>query len=593
MQALHSWEMPERQWEAASGGDSAESDSNEEFDYDSIDAKQAAGLLLDTIVDLKLSGHISAKKACILAFYACKAGVATSDDLRRLGLDPTHQSGAYSRRFDDICGHPQEEGYFYVDTPINARNEGLRIKQALPTVPPHEHLVAHWLSNRETLQAAMREKAMPRVYYKHPVVSSAPQGAFVWPIALYLDGVRFTREDTVVGLWIVCLLTGKRFLSCILRKIDMCNCGCRGWCSLRPLLLLISWSLVALARGEYLPTGPDGSVLPEDRRAFSGDSLGFFAACLFIKGDWMEFAATLGFPTWSSVSHPCMLCDCSLETAYRLIGASPLGSPWNPRDLAWYFGACARCEIPVVLSDDDYRTVRATLHYDKRKQGSLGRALALELPALGLRAGDRLEPSASVPDIGEGFDASNPGSAIFWRIPDSVETHHRNPIFNEETGLGPEALLVDALHSGSSGVFKYFGQELNWALFKKNVWQVQDGTADGRLISNTNRLRGDLFDWYKMESALGRNHCRVQALTYHMLGSEAEPDLKLHAAETNGYLKFCGWLLDRYGDVLDHAELWRTAQSGLAKMQDMISENPEVFGDADCQVACLCARPLI
>jgi len=343
--------------------------------------------------------------------------------------------------------------------------------------------------------------------------------------------------------------------------------------------------LVALARGEYLPTGPDGSVLPEDRRAFSGDSLGFFAACLFIKGDWMEFAATLGFPTWSSVSHPCMLCDCSLETAYRLIGASPLGSPWNPRDLAWYFGACARCEIPVVLSDDDYRTVRATLHYDKRKQGSLGRALALELPALGLRAGDRLEPSASVPDIGEGFDASNPGSAIFWRIPDSVETHHRNPIFNEETGLGPEALLVDALHSGSSGVFKYFGQELNWALFKKNVWQVQDGTADGRLISNTNRLRGDLFDWYKMESALGRNHCRVQALTYHMLGSEAEPDLKLHAAETNGYLKFCGWLLDRYGDVLDHAELWRTAQSGLAKMQDMISENPEVFGDADCQVA--------
>eukprot|EP00969_Alexandrium_andersonii_P245530 10850648-Alexandrium_andersonii.AAC.1 len=59
--------------------------------------------------------------------------------------------------------------------------------------------------------------------------------------------------------------------------------------------------------------------------------------------------------------------------------------------------------------------MRGALGYDHRKDGSHGRALRVALPG-GLRAGDRIEPSALVPDVGEGFDRMQcPGRVSLWR----------------------------------------------------------------------------------------------------------------------------------------------------------------------------------
>ena len=471
------------------------------------------------------------------------------------------------------------------EVPVNVRNAGERSVRELPTKPAHEALRTHWLQNEGHLKEQFLAKRWPRRYYKHPVYTAAAPGEFVWPYAIYLDGVRFTREDTVLGVWVQCLITGKRWLIMILRKTEYCNCGCRGYCSLRPFWAELAWSMRSLARGKYLSFGPDGSQLSEDRLAFADEPLGFRAACIFIKGDWMEFSSTLCFPTWTSTAHPCVMCDATLALAYMLLGLSVLELPWARRLIDWYDAACQACEIWVVLTDEAYRKVRASLFYDNRPKGSRGRALALDLPEVGpgLRAGDRLEPCSEVPDVGEGFDRGNPGSALFWRIPERPAVHHRLPIFDAALGTGPDSLVVDGLHAGSHGAYKQCCTEFTWECFEANCWGAHDSSAEGRLAINADRLRGDLFAWYGDEHRAGRKHAEVQALTHHMLGSAGSHDLKLHAAEMNGYLHFCCSLVERFQQKLPRAALWRKALQSFAAMDTMTHENPEVFDDDQCQ----------
>ena len=413
---VHAWEAPERQWAYALDDWATQPDAEAEYDYHSMNRQEAAWFLYETIVDAKLANQISAKTACIMAYFAVKGGCDQSESLCKIGLPPDKQSGKYSARFDKVVGHPQEEGYDYVSVPINQRNAGQRIVKDLPTVPVHEALRNYWIENKDKVQEQFAAKRWPRCYYKHTVCTSALPGEFVWSYAIYLDGVKFTREDTVLGIWLICLCTDKRWLVSVLRKTEYCNCGCRGFCSLYPLFVQLSGGMRALASGRYPAIAANGDKLAADRLAFAGDPLGFKGACLFVKGDWMEFATTLCFPTWASHGHPCMLCDCTLDVAYLLMGVGVLGLPWVRHRLEWYDAECAGCEIHVQLSDDEYREVRAALIYDKRRDGSRGRALALDVPSLGLIAGDRLEPSNAVPDVGEGFDDHNPGSAVFWRI---------------------------------------------------------------------------------------------------------------------------------------------------------------------------------
>ena len=153
--------------------------------------------------------------------------------------------------------------------------------------------------------------------------------------------------------------------------------------------------------------------MPEGTRATASELP--LLAILFIKEDWAEYANTLGFPTWASLQNPCPMCRSTLASVYDLGGVSVLSLPWPQKTYADYVAACNLCEVWVDVSDDDWRMIRASLAYDKRnsKGSSRGRALQADYPSLGLIKGDRLEPCAQVPDIGAGFDAENPGRALF------------------------------------------------------------------------------------------------------------------------------------------------------------------------------------
>ena len=240
------------------------------------------------------------------------------------------------------------------------------------------------------------------------------------------------------------------------------------------------------------------------------------------------------------------------------------------------------------MSEHDWRMIRASLAYDKRnsKGSSRGRALQANYPMLGLLKGDRLEPCAQVPDIGAGFDAENPGRALFWRVSQESICVHRNPIFNSFVGIVPEdALVVDWLHCLSLGVFKHFLAHLIHRFIHANVWGVDPGASIAvRIHVSCQRLRSELFAWYSAEERENREPTRVQDLVPGMLGSSENPALNLHGGEVNGVLMFAGVLISRCGTALgDSLAATVRAHSALVTVKDIITNHPVMVPPTDAQ----------
>ena len=67
-----------------------------------------------------------------------------------------------------------------------------------------------------------------------------------------------------------------------------------------------------------------------------------------------------------------------------------------------YLDACKACEICIrVTSEKLLQSIRGSLFYDRRtNKGYNGRALRFPIHGTELLPGDRLEPTASFPDVG-------------------------------------------------------------------------------------------------------------------------------------------------------------------------------------------------
>ena len=142
------------------------------------------------------------------------------------------------------------------------------------------------------------------------------------------------------------------------------------------------------------------------RSEFAGQPFGFKAFLLQIKGDWSEYSLTFGFPSWATELFPCLFCNCIKSNMLTNLGTINLNElPWDEYDHSAYFDACTATEKPIIVNDRKMLLdIRDNLEYDKRLKGFEGRAITASPPAqkmieLGLRTGDRLEPSASLEDV--------------------------------------------------------------------------------------------------------------------------------------------------------------------------------------------------
>lgn len=519
-------------------------------DEDDLDTELTPGMeFVRSMLELYFSSTLSAIVFCKLMWLAANAGIREAG---QYALKPGAPTGHYSRKLRRQLGWRTKHNFMRLTIPGQGKHDLERSEQTVSVMPGHEQMS---LDLKDTpVTATMLQKLkdkpdnIPPCYWHHPVVQEAAQYELVYPVAVYLDGVPYSHTDGVLGFWLINLVDGRRFLMAVIRKRIICKCGCRGWCTFYHIFRYIHWSLAALACGEYPGERYNGTFLEDgsdaSRQALAKTKLGFKAACLYIKGDWMELATTIGLPMWVDSLRPCFNCNAYLHNFYETLGTTLDALVWIENGDDDYFEACARCEHIVTLrNSDDLQKILRLLRYDKRKDGSRGRALVgpVDVAGVSLCAGDRLEPSLTLTDIGNvEYLNEFPQAITFWRPSSETLTRHRNPIFDSHLGITPrKSLVIDLLHAVFLGILLVWCRLVIWKLLECGVYGILAGRAEA-MQAAVLLLRSKLMRFYpKYEKEHpGEILTRVSDLTQSMLGEPSDHKLKTKGAETWGIALF-------------------------------------------------------
>ena len=536
MASSHSWEdggaARRHSWESDTESDS-DRKSDSEVDDTPTNAgdefvAHAAGLLHNRV--------LNAKQFCIQMYWAGKAGVL---EAVAFGLPPDRPSGHYQRHLKSAMPHVFDDSVLYdFEMPCHGKHDLSRSVRTCWATLPYEEIALDMAKPTFRTRLEERLRDMPPVYWEHPLVRASGDQERVAPLALYLDGVPYSQTDSVIGYWLICMVTGKRYMAAVLRKRQMCQCGCRGWCSHHAVFLFLKWVLQVLAEAVFPSSRHDGPWRPRDseRSLMGGSTLAYKCCVVHVKGDWAEYAATLGFPTWQDSLRPCFECAAFGPDMFECVGHSVASLHWTCNSDDDYERACVRCEIRLDLDAIAKATVLALLRPDKRKDGSHGLALTCDIPTLGLLANDRLEPCPTLQDAHALADAPVPVAVVFWRVSNETLTRHRNPLFCDEIGLSPKrSLTVDMLHANNLGVMNIWCRVVLWFLLLSGIYGAV-GTAEENMLAAVLALRYDLMQFYKDNKAL--NLTAVSDLTVKMLGTSNDRKCKTKGAETWGVMLF-------------------------------------------------------
>ena len=551
--------------------------------------EEAEADFAEYLLDLRCKGRVSSKTVCMIAWFATRAGVGGRVKDLRLGLKTKsghlRSTGHFQRKLDRAVGETRDlKDRYELEIPGHDKHELSRTTLTLPCFPPHESLARELEEDpalRSRMEQSLLDEAWPPVYSQHPQVAAAAPGEVVYPLALYMDGVPFQRRESVLAFYIVNLLSPKRHLCVVIRKSQMCRCGCRGWCSLDPIMRFLKWSISAFA-GVLPRERHDGTAFTTradaQRRSVAGGRC-IEGAFLYCKADWAEFAHTLGLPNWSSLEHPCFACSVERDQLGMLGEMSAEGPPFSAKTQRHYDEACEMCEFHVTITRRQHAVIMGLLEYDKRPHGNHGRALAAPgMPELGLLPGDRLEPTADLVDVASFDKLQNfPVTVLFWRHNNETMTLHRNPLFE---ALPFDYLAVDVLHTLHLGVYKAFCASTLWFLLDCNPWGLHNVGGCQELALN--RLTMELQAWYGAARAAGEEVYEIGVLTVDMLGKRAKNTIATKGAETGSLLGFCRDILRRPG-LAPRARPLLALGDALVDLQTACRTFPRVLGNVHRQ----------
>ena len=211
---------------------------------------------------------ISARDLCILFYWIEQCGLQGEWD--GMGLAPGAQTGKYQQPLDKLLPNPRRDLPFYkIKTPLNNK-DGDRVVVPKRFIPAHSVLEQEMRERQpptaDAVQTIIDESLEWGHYYKtHPAVLARRDGdSLIYPVALYMDGVRYSRQvgpgrmQSVLLFTVYNLLTMRRHLLGIFHKSYLCKCGCRGFCSLYPFLLFLKWSFAAGLAGICPDSAHDG-----------------------------------------------------------------------------------------------------------------------------------------------------------------------------------------------------------------------------------------------------------------------------------------------------------------------------------------------
>jgi hypothetical protein len=562
------------------------SDSEPESDDDMADASDASQQLFDLLVQFKMKGELSAKAVCTIAHWAKLGGL--TGKCTELAMAPSRTGGAFSALFDKVLGLDvaMKTEWYNVQVPTHCKYDASRSARPLAVKLAYEAIAEEIATTPDMfsrLQVAVDTGKLCPNYLDDPVVRDSPPGSVI-PLGLYVDGVQYQKRDTTIGFWAINLITERRHLLACLPKRGLCRCGCRGYCSIYPILVFIEWSFSVMVAGLFPERRHDGPW-PEDspHQTIAGSELGFRAVPVIIKGDWAEFNTTLSFKSWTHHQHPCFKCLATggPDGTYREhAGVSAEHQPWAPKTMVEYEQACSACEVAVVIPNIRVlRTLLGKLMYDKRKQGPQGRAIQADTPALGLLKHDRLEPTCEWPDVAAIDECTTfPMHLTFWRTSSETMCKHRCALFSHRSHLLPETLCVDELHTMHLGVFHEFNLAVFWQILDCDALQIRGSLAqDAYLESATMRMRAALFRWYSVQKRTNKEkpiHA-LQEFKLSMLGkSDARVMKGVKAAESGTLLAFCVQYAVKFRAVLPGGEALVACGESLLAYLDVTRSAP-------------------
>ena len=124
------------------------------------------------------------------------------------------------------------------------------------------------------------------------------------PVGLHGDGVPYGHGKTKECCsWNVCSIQGsERNLFRMVDKLDLCNCGCGGRCTIDAVLMVFRYCMLILHAANYPSRRHDESPwLKSDKlRAKKKGPLGFYGRIFEFRGDWMMFKQVLSVKSSAS-----------------------------------------------------------------------------------------------------------------------------------------------------------------------------------------------------------------------------------------------------------------------------------------------------
>ena len=576
---LRAWQIPLRAWqqEGAEGrGWSADIEEEDEaFSIREPTRTEAVEELQSYLVTGYLEGKLTAKHVCTISFWAYHAGLS---EMKALSLRPDSESGHFNRLLVDVLGlRATHQSLYDLRAPMYSKAELGRTISTIPVYPPHEAISSEVEAHpeiQEGMAAAVASGDFGPRYNRHMIVQST--GFTAIPLAVYFDGVPYTKSDSVLGVWTQNLASGTRHLSAVLKKSKLCRCGCQGHCTLFEVFEFLKWSFTCLARGVHPEFRHEGGPFSESDRRLSraGQPLACTGAVLMIKGDWMEYCHTLGFATWQSLAAPCPFCRANGDNWMNLRGLSPVMFPHRIVTSEDYESFISAAEVVVVMDESLRRKVLRALRDERSGKGKI---LQFDIPGTPLLKGDRLEPSPVLRDVHALEELQLPASVTFWRRSACLRANHRFSLICRDLGIGIDTIMIDQLHAFNLGPMREYCKELIWELILADAWGFGEGRTREDLIDlSVMALFAELQGWYskwKTDSP-DEELTEIEDLQPSMLGTSNARTLHFKAAETKGVLLFLvSGIPDRLSK-LERADAWPAAGLALVGMLD-IFKSPE------------------
>ena len=476
-------------------------------------------------------GRLTSEAVCTLSWHASRAGAARVADL---GLDPkSHKQAEHLRKAMDVRS---PESFYTAKIPLWNKVDEERMLHDFPMYLPHEAFGKSFARDPKAFDPAENDGLyIPPSFFSHEVYES--KGAKACPIGYFSDGVPHTNRDSFFAFYWSSIFSGERFMICSLRKQDLCQCGCRGFCTLSAVMKTIAWSFNQLAGGIYPEVGHDGCAFPEGstRAELAGTFIadGMCGAVVEMRADLLEIIGALGFTqSWSTKSSPCFLCDVEHEHLYDF-PVDMCHHDWPLRDMKAY-DRKARSAVIVreVATNEVLMELAVLLQYDARKKDGYGPGLLLvrDYPELNLPAGARIMESDDLSDIHHLSKLRAPVTLKFFDSQGDHGLTFISPLF-DIIGFSIECIALDVMHVMDLGVSQYLVGSVLRELMESNFCGSTQMNVAARRFDNLKAIRRRLTLYYQDHERSRGTMSAIGRLTLPMLGSMKVPHLKSKAAE--------------------------------------------------------------